>query len=71
MSQVKIQEFIISEVTVSQLACVKKGNTIKARIERCKAKWVQFMVDRGYTVANAEVVFKDAYDMAILELNAA
>ena len=68
MSQIKIQEFIIAEVKVNHLSHLRKGQTIKARVQRSFEKWTKFLTDRGYSEWDAEVIFNDAHDMAVLEL---
>lgn len=70
MSQIQIQQFIMSETKVNHLAKCKKGQTIAARDERSKAKWTRFVVERGYTQTEAATIYKDAFDMALLELSA-
>jgi SOS response regulatory protein OraA/RecX len=68
MSQIKIQEFIVSEIKVNHLAGLKKGQTIAARDERSKFKWAAFLCERGYSATEAATIVADAHDMAILEL---
>lgn len=68
MSQVKIQEYIVQEIKINHLAGLKKGQTIAARDEKSEQKWTRILIERGYTEWDAQVIFKDAHDMAILEL---
>jgi hypothetical protein len=68
MSQIKIQDYIKEEIKVNHLAGLKKGQTIAARDERSEKNWVGKLVERGYGEQDAAVIFKDARDMAILEL---
>lgn len=71
MSQIKIQEFIISEIKVNHCAHLRKGQTVKARDDKSNAKWVKFMMDRGYSSIESDEIFKDARDIAVLELASA
>jgi len=70
MSQIKIQEYIITEVKVNHCAAFKRGQTLKARDEASKARWTKFLIAHGYSATDAEIIYGDAYDMAILELAA-
>lgn len=70
MSMLKIQEYIIQELQTNRMADFKKGQTLVKRDESSKNKWVKFLVERGYDVASAVLIFKDAQDVAILELRA-
>lgn len=71
MSQIKIQEFIIAEIKVNHSAHLRKGQSIKARDDRSNDKWVGFLMERGYSSLEAAEVYRDAHDVAVLELNAA
>lgn len=68
MSIIKIQEYIVQEIKINRMTCLKKGQTIASRDDSSEEKWTRFMVDRGYSEWDAAVIFKDAHDMAILEL---
>jgi hypothetical protein len=68
MSQIKIQEYIISEIKVNHCAHLPKGHTIKARDEKCNIKWVKLLMGRGYSSLEAAELFMDARDVALLEL---
>jgi len=68
MSQIKIQEFIIQEIKINHVAGLKKGQTIAKRDARSSEKWVRVLTERGYSEQDSAVIFKDAHDMAILEL---
>ncbi|UZV40305.1 hypothetical protein [Pseudomonas phage vB-PaeM-YQ78] len=70
MSQIKIQEYIVAEIKVNHCAHLRKGQTIQARDDRSSEKWVAFMVERGYSASEAAILFKDAHDVAMLELAA-
>lgn len=70
MSMIKIQEYIVQELQINRMADFKKGQTLVKRDESSKNKWVKFMAERGYSEEDAEIVFNDAKDMAILELKA-
>ena len=70
MTQVATQKMIITEVCVNAMAYLRKGQTIKARQERSKARWVETLVQKGYTQSEAGMIWQDAYDVAMLELKA-
>lgn len=70
MSLIKIQEYAMSDFKVSKLAKCKKGQTVKARFEAIRAKYVALLVNRGWLEADAAVVIKDAEDLAMLEMAA-
>lgn len=68
MSQVKIQEFIVQEAIINRMADFKKGQTLASRDASSERKWTKFLAERGYTEQEATIIFKDALDMAILEV---
>lgn len=68
MSQIKIQEYIVQEVKINHLAGLKKGQTIAKRDEYSEQKWTRFLTERGYSKEEAVMLFKDAHDMAVLEM---
>lgn len=71
MSLIRIQEYAMGAFRVSKLAKCKKGQTIKARFEMVRAKYIAMLVERGWAESDAAIAIKDAEDMAMLELAAA
>lgn len=70
MSQIKIQGYIVTEIKVNHCNHLRKGQTIAARDAKSAKKWTEFLIERGYSATEAAQIFADAYDMAILELQA-
>lgn len=68
MTQVATQQMIVTEVCVNACAYLRKGQTIKARQANNKARWTETLTSRGYTQKEAEQIWQDAYDVAMLEL---
>lgn len=61
---------IVTEVCVNACAYLRKGQTIKARQAKSEARWIETLKIKGYTQKEAEQIWQDAYDVAMLELNA-
>jgi hypothetical protein len=70
MSMIRIQEYAMGAFRVSKLAKCKKGQTIKARFEAVRVKYIGMLTERGWSEADAAIIVKDAEDMAMLELGA-
>lgn len=68
---IKIQEYAMVAFKVNKLAKFKKGETLVARFEKVRTEYVKMLVSLGWPESDAQIVIKDAEDMALLELNAA